>query len=886
MSETSPTPPPPTPGATGPGSPADGPDAADARMRAAFERLDRGVQKQLYRMGWRSLRRIQVEAIHTIADDTRHLLITAGTAGGKTEAAFLPVLSQIAAHPTGSVRAIYVGPLKALINDQFERVRTLCEYLEVPVHSWHGDIGADRKSKLIKDPGGVLLITPESIESLFVNRSQQLLGLFRRLDFLVIDELHAFLGIERGLHLQSLIARLAEIRRGADAPPAIDPGDRWQAAVRSLNAERKVDTAGAVPTDAAPPPPTSIPDGTGTASPAATLPFRIIGLSATIGAPEAARAWIDPDDPNRVHHIDDPGSGTEVRLRIHGYEPDMTVIAGDSSIEDVAADRDSRSEDRFESGSDASRDRWAEAELACDRAVAVDLVEHFDRKSGLIFANRRQDVELFADLANEICESANLPGRFLVHHGSLARHMREDTEAEMKDDDGGPRVAVCSSTLEMGIDIGSVTLVGQLGAPWSVASLKQRIGRSGRKGNRPQQLRIYIRGEMINPDTDADEPANAAPDAGPEPDAGESGATGRSNRGVGGAARRNRRSDDLLHRLQLDLLQSIAVVELMLRKWFEPAVFDTCDLSTLTQQIMSVIFERSAVRADRLHELLCRRGPFRAVEPALFARLLRSLAAVDVIEQTEQGELILGLEGERLRARKDFYAVFATPEEYRLLHKGEVLGTLPMTVTNIPKVADHLIFAGRRWQVAAIEREDLHLMPAAGRRPTTFGEGGGEVHGMIRSGMRDLLFDDRVPSFLDEGAAALLRDARIEADARELADNPVVILGAKDVLWFTWAGTREQATLAAMLRLTGLNASEAGVAIRTEGKPEELMTALSRLHAGDISPHQVAAFVEPKVRRKFDAMLDEDLLIEGLARDYVRLDAAMATIEAALAESS
>ncbi|MFA5206711.1 MAG: DEAD/DEAH box helicase, partial [Lentisphaeria bacterium] len=106
----------------------------------AFSRLHPFIQEQLYRMKWTELRPIQVEAIHAILGGTGHLILSAMTAGGKTEAAFLPILSHIAANSSPGVQALYIGPLKALINDQFRRLEDLCALAEIPVHKWHGDV--------------------------------------------------------------------------------------------------------------------------------------------------------------------------------------------------------------------------------------------------------------------------------------------------------------------------------------------------------------------------------------------------------------------------------------------------------------------------------------------------------------------------------------------------------------------------------------------------------------------------------------------------------------------------------------------------------------------------------------------------------------------------
>ena len=166
------------------------------RPRTAFDRLHATLQEVLYRMRWTKLRQIQVDAIHEVFDGSKDLIIAARTAAGKTEAAFLPIFSQIVERPARGIRVIYVGPLKALINDQFSRLELLCKETEIPVHKWHGDVSRSAKKKLLEWPAGVLLITPESIESLFVNHPHELTKLFANLDYIVIDELHSFIGTE------------------------------------------------------------------------------------------------------------------------------------------------------------------------------------------------------------------------------------------------------------------------------------------------------------------------------------------------------------------------------------------------------------------------------------------------------------------------------------------------------------------------------------------------------------------------------------------------------------------------------------------------------------------------------------------------------------------
>jgi len=213
----------------------------------AFERLAPFVQEFVYRQGWKELRVLQAQAIDAIFDTDHDVLITTGTASGKTEAAFLPILSVIATEPLGSIKALYIGPLKALINDQFRRLELLCEAGDIPIHRWHGDVGSSQKSDLIEHPGGVLQITPESIESLFVNKTNHLHHLFSGLQFIVVDEVHSFMESDRGVQLRSQLQRIEKYAK-------------------------------------------------------TTRPRRV-GLSATVGDQEAARQWLNPQSPSKVQVI-------------------------------------------------------------------------------------------------------------------------------------------------------------------------------------------------------------------------------------------------------------------------------------------------------------------------------------------------------------------------------------------------------------------------------------------------------------------------------------------------------------------------------------------------------------------------------------------------------
>jgi len=447
----------------------------------SFQLLHPEMQEQLYRMDWRALRPIQAGAIQRIVSGNSHLIISAPTAGGKTEAAFLPVISLILNDHSNGVRAMYIGPLKALINDQFRRLEDLCKRSNIPVHKWHGDVAASAKKELRKNPGGVLLITPESVESLFINYADRLEAMFSRLAFVVIDELHSFIGTERGAHLRSLLCRLARRSR---------------------------------------------------------LSVRLIALSATFGEEqglEAARHWLSFRQDDKVQRIESPPSDKWLRYQVKGYLRSGKAYARPETMQ---------APERVSTEPEVTDD---------DRRLLGDLFEIFRDKTALVFANNKTQLEFYTDLLKGHCKELGMRDSFRDHHGSLSKAEREETEAALRSN--VPTVAFCSSTLEMGIDVGLIKLVGQVGPPWSVSSLTQRLGRSGRDEDEPSELRMFIEEDEPGPNT------------------------------------------SLVNRVFPDLLQAVAMSELLFERWSEPPQADRLHASTLIQQVLSVIAQHGGTHA-------------------------------------------------------------------------------------------------------------------------------------------------------------------------------------------------------------------------------------------------------------------------------------------------
>lgn len=176
-----------------------------------FDRYAPFVQDYIYRNRWENLRAIQVAAAEAIFNTDENVLLTASTASGKTEAAFFPIITLFSEDPPTSVGCIYIGPLKALINDQFVRLNDLCEEADIPVWHWHGDVAQSHKARLMKRPSGILQITPESLEAMLLHKHTAIPKLFGDLRFVVIDEVHSLLRGDRGGQTLCLIERLSRI---------------------------------------------------------------------------------------------------------------------------------------------------------------------------------------------------------------------------------------------------------------------------------------------------------------------------------------------------------------------------------------------------------------------------------------------------------------------------------------------------------------------------------------------------------------------------------------------------------------------------------------------------------------------------------------------------
>lgn len=643
----------------------------------AFDRLAPPLQRWLWEQGWTGLRDAQVIALPLILDGQRDVVIAAATASGKTEAAFLPLLTRLY-DADGEGVILYLAPVKALINDQSDRIGLMCERMELSVVPWHGDVGETLRRRFLADPRGVVLITPESLESLLFRRGTDIAEIFSGLAAVVIDELHAFIGNERGRQLQSLLHRLEEAL------------------------SRRVPR---------------------------------IGLSATLGDMRLAADFLRPGKGEDVALIAGATEGKSLRLVCKAI-----LSSADGETDDVA-----------------------------HGVIATEIFERLRDANYLIFPNTTGMVEFYADALRRRCEEAGVPVSFFPHHGRLGKTERESTEMALKFGDQAVS-AICTTTLEMGIDIGAIRGVVQIDAPSTVASLCQRIGRAGRRAGEAAVLRQYCV---------VDETRSEA-------------------MGVEG--------------LHAEFVQAVAIIRLFLERWFEPPASGALHYSTLVQQVLALIGERGGVSAAGAYRALCLRGPFTTVAEADFIELLRSLAGHKLIMQDATGLLLHGPAGEWRVNHFTFFAAFPDTLEYRLLNAGKELGTLPLSRSLT--TGSVLIFAGRRWRVALIDHDKhrIDLAPAAfGRLPRTGGSAM-PVHDRVREEMHAVLGGSDSITWLDPVATEVLSEARKRYQILGLNASTLVSHGAS-VNIFLWRGDRVQDALAALIRSRGLSAENHGICV-------------------------------------------------------------------------
>ena len=442
-------------------------------------------------------------------------------------------------------------------------------------------------------------------------------------------------------------------------------------------------------------------------------------------------------------------------------------------------------------------------------------------------------MERYTHLLNKMCEEQKVPYEFWPHHGSLSKEIRSETEAALKQKEL-PASAICTNTLELGIDIGAVKSVCQIGPPPSVASLRQRLGRSGRRKGEPAILRGYSIEDALGP--------NAS----------------------------------IRDKLRLDTVQTTAMISLLVEKWFEPPRVQGVHLSTLVQQLLSSIAQTGGATAGELFALFCGPGtPFVGISRQEFVELLRHLGQKELLVQDSSGALLHGRVGEKFVNHYSFYAAFSSDEEFRVVAGGKTLGTLPVDQALMP--GQRILFAGKTWRVDEVDEQQktLYVTRAQGGVPPLFSGGVGRTHTKVRQRMRELLEGTETPAFLDETAKRFLAEAR-DVYARHNLKTEFVIDQGREVLLLTWLGDAANEAIACLLTRRGFVATLSGPGVEVvkgEQSTQEILDALGDAAVDEPPPlDMLLADVKNLAREKWDWVLPDALLRRAYASLYLDLD--------------
>jgi ATP-dependent Lhr-like helicase len=592
-------------------------------------------------LGWTELRSTQLAAI-TPVQSGDNVLLLAPTAGGKTEAAVLPLLSRMASEGWRGLSALYVCPLRALLNNLEPRLQRYASFVGRRAALWHGDVGDPARRRILSDPPDILLTTPESLEAMMISPRVDDTALLGDLRAVVVDELHAFAGDDRGWHLLFLLGRIEHLI-----------GRHLQR----------------------------------------------IGLTATVGNPEEMLVWLACGRGGQVIGPSQPTSDGEVTADYVG---------------------------------------------SLANAVTV-LARIFRGERRLVFAESRSWVE-------QITEGLRAAGiRTFASHASLSVDERRAAETAFAAE---PDCAiVATSTLELGIDVGDLDRVVQIGAPSSITSFLQRMGRTGRRTG-AQRNCLFLA-------TDDEE-----------------------------------------------LLTALAIATLWREGVVEPVTPPARPAHIYAQQVMALALQLGGIARPDLDAWL---GTVAKEVPGSDrTAVVRHMLEASVLAE-DGGVLGLGERGEREFGRRhfgDLVAAFSSPLMLTVRHGAAELGTVhPASLARSPGPgAPVLLLGGRSWQVAEVDwpRRRVSVVPAEGGGRSRW-LGSGRTLSARTSHAAERIVAGATPACsLSRRAAAKLAEVRERlafVDGRSL---PIVASRDGRIRVWTFAGGLASASLAQALTLPGL----------------------------------------------------------------------------------
>lgn len=701
-----------------------------------FERLAPFIRDYIYRNRWEEIRDIQVAACDVIFNTDSNLLLASGTASGKTEAAFLPVITKLYEKPSKSIGILYISPLKALINDQFNRIEELLEFADIPVFKWHGDVSQYKKNQLVRNPQGVLQTTPESLEAMLIRRVGDVTNLFSDLRYIVIDEVHYFMSEDRGIQLQCILERIQRITNN--------------------------------------------------------IPIRI-GLSATLGEYQSAEKWLTAGTQRNCVTPTFQGGKRKIRLFLEHFPLEKE-------------------------NDDASK-------------FYTFLYQSTYGKKSLIFSNSRAEIEDNMAHVKREAKRRNTKDVYFAHHGNVSTTLRQRAEEEMKESEL-PTVTGSTVTLELGIDLGQLERIVQTGSPFSVSSFVQRLGRSGRRGE-PSQMWFAFKEIMDS-------------------------------------------KVEIYKRTNWEFIMCIAMIQLYIEeKWIEPISENSLPYGLLYHQTMSHLATAGGVSAAKLAQTMLTLSPFKNISQEDYKKMLQHMLQLEHIEMDDSKKILIGLEGERSINRYDFYAVFATEDEYSVKYKSEEIGT----IHKLYPVNTRFALAGYTWEVTEIDTKSkiIYVNKVDGLSTNSWvNTGSMAIHTKVLKKMKDILESTVDYGYLGEDAKLRLGEMRCDIKKSNLLEEKVVPISPSSYAVFPFLGTKAMNALSYSLSYYGLNNTiyfdsviPVCILIKTTENREEIKGTLERIRKSNLDKAWFNVPSDAAIIGKYNDFIPSALLRKQYIMDYV-----------------
>jgi ATP-dependent helicase Lhr and Lhr-like helicase len=673
-----------------------------------FERLHPALQHHIVNsLGWKELRQLQEDAIVPLMAG-HHALLIGPTAGGKTEAAFFPILSRMLTEEWISTSILYICPLRALLNNLEIRLRDYCALVGHTVALWHGDISQSARQRIAAEPPDCLMITPESLEVILVSHRWNKDRAFGGIRAVIVDEIHAFAGDDRGWHLLALLERINKL------------------------AQREVQR---------------------------------IGLSATVGNPRNLLDWLaGPTEGPRTLIDSRDASSSYARV----------------TLDDVGS---------------------------IENAATVISRLHRGEKR-LVFCDSRSEVESLGRRLRSLGVDTYLS------HSSLSLEQRKNAETAFAS--ASNCVIVATSTLELGIDIGDLDHVIQVGAPWSASSFVQRLGRTGR---RPGSHRNCL----------------------------------------------------FLATTRDSFLRALGITTLFAKGYVEPVEPPAMPFHMLAQQLMALALQQGGIALASWPEWIGRMSGFASLDKNDVERVVKHMLACDILSLSD-GRLWFGTKGEARFGRRNFMELLSSftreplfTVRYGREHLGSVDRATFMLGDDRPRV---LLLGGHSWKVNEIDwnNQVVSVEPTAEEGKSRWLGNGQSLSFDVCQAIKHVIEADPAGSELSKRATATLEKVRAEFSWLKAGESTIVTNGHR-TRWWTCAGLMANSTLAGMLRRLCVNLARTdnlGISIEDRTLGIEWDSLIAEMRA--IPPDEMAVPLDAKMltQLKFSDCLPENLATKEL----------------------